>query len=233
MKKTETRMTRGVLGLNFDLVDQLSFYGSYHANPWNQLIHFFFVPLILWSVGVWSWYIPFQITTPISDHVETVIMDHSALVESILPSSISLRMITESLEHVLVLNGAFILISIYVVLYIAMDPLTGSLWTLLVGIPLWATANAFGACVENAWMWALGTHVLGWFMQIFFGHKLAEKRKPALMDSFIQSLLLAPLFVFYEPLFALGYRPKLFKEIQKRVGANIRKWKAEMESKSS
>ncbi len=33
--------------------DQLTFYGSYHANPWNQLIHFIFVPTILWTVLVW------------------------------------------------------------------------------------------------------------------------------------------------------------------------------------
>lgn len=29
---------------------------SYHRNKWNQLIHFFFVPLILWTVAVWACY---------------------------------------------------------------------------------------------------------------------------------------------------------------------------------
>ncbi len=29
---------------------------SYHNNRWNQLLHFFFVPLILWSVAVWGCY---------------------------------------------------------------------------------------------------------------------------------------------------------------------------------
>lgn len=32
---------------------QLSFYGFYHQKGGNQLIHFFFVPAILWSVDVW------------------------------------------------------------------------------------------------------------------------------------------------------------------------------------
>ena len=34
------------------LRDELVFYGQYHNNKWNQLIHFFFVPLILWSAHV-------------------------------------------------------------------------------------------------------------------------------------------------------------------------------------
>ena len=35
---------------------QLGFYGSYHSKKGNQLIHFFFVPLIVWSVLVWLAY---------------------------------------------------------------------------------------------------------------------------------------------------------------------------------
>lgn len=38
-------------------------------------------------------------------------------------------------------------------------------------------------------------------------------RKPALMDSFVQSLVLAPLFVWFELLFPLGYKPKLRKKV--------------------
>ena len=45
-----------MLGFSFDLLDQLTFYGSYHRNRWNQLIHFVFVPVILWSVAVWACY---------------------------------------------------------------------------------------------------------------------------------------------------------------------------------
>ena len=44
------------MGLNLSLVDQLAFYGAYHNNKWNQLIHFFFVPSILWTVLVWLAY---------------------------------------------------------------------------------------------------------------------------------------------------------------------------------
>lgn len=40
-------------GFNLDLLDQLSFYGSYHRHPMNKLIHLVCVPGIAWSVLVW------------------------------------------------------------------------------------------------------------------------------------------------------------------------------------
>ncbi len=40
--------------------------------------------------------------------------------------------------------------------------------------------------VPLAWAWALGLHVLSWIAQVYLGHTLAEKRKPALLDSFVQ-----------------------------------------------
>ena len=48
-----------VLGLNFDLLDQLSFYGAYHRHPVNKAIHLVFVPCIIWSALVWmAGYVP-------------------------------------------------------------------------------------------------------------------------------------------------------------------------------
>ena len=38
--------------------EELGFYGSYHQNPWNQLIHFVFIPTIWWSICVFMCYIP-------------------------------------------------------------------------------------------------------------------------------------------------------------------------------
>lgn len=61
---------------------------------------------------------------------------------------------------------------------------------------------------------------------MYFGHGLAERRKPALVDSFFQSLVLAPLFVWFELLFLLGYRPGLRDEVQRRVEAGIASWKS-------
>lgn len=46
----------GILGFNLNFYDQLSFYGAYHHNKWNQLVHFVFVPAIFWSASVWLSY---------------------------------------------------------------------------------------------------------------------------------------------------------------------------------
>lgn len=46
----------GGLGFNLNFYDQLSFYGAYHHNKWNQLVHFVFVPAIFWSASVWLSY---------------------------------------------------------------------------------------------------------------------------------------------------------------------------------
>lgn len=41
------------------------------------------------------------------------------------------------------------------------------------------------------------------------------------MAALLQSLVLAPLFVWFELLFLLGYRPQLYAQLQQRVEANI------------
>ena len=45
---------------------------------------------------------------------------------------------------------------------------------------------------------ALVVHVASWFAQVVVGHALIEKRRPALLDSLLPSLLLAPFFVVLE-----------------------------------
>jgi uncharacterized membrane protein YGL010W len=74
---------------------------------------------------------------------------------------------------------------------------TGGL--LLLAMNLWAHAfvQSYGLL---AWQPALAVHILSWYMQIHPGHGVFEGRKPALMDSFVQSLVTAPLFVWFEVL---------------------------------
>ena len=199
--------------LNLSLNEQLAFYGAYHANRMNQvrpekfkatptrsshalpcdastlqLIHFVFVPIILFSVAVWLAYTPaFLLTLPV----------------------------LAGQPHEVALNGGFFLILVpYSLFYILLDPFAGTSWSACVGLPVWLGANALRqAHPADAWLWAIYAHVFGWFMQIVPGHTYFERRKPSLMDSFVQSLLLAPLFVWFELLFALGYRPGLHAEV--------------------
>lgn len=75
-----------------------------------------------------------------------------------------------------------------------------------------------------AWAWALGLEVLSWYMQIHPGHLIFEKRRPALVDSVVQAFVTAPLFVWLDVLFMLGYRPELKAAVKAQVSeANLRK----------
>lgn len=58
----------------------------------------------------------------------------------------------------------------------------------------------------------------------FVGHGAFEKRAPALLDSLVQAIVLAPFFVFMEVLFIFGYRPELQKRIDVAVEKEIAKF---------
>lgn len=191
-----------MLGLNFDLLEQLTFYGSYHNNRWNQLIHFIFVPAIVWSLAVGLAYTGPLLSVP--SHVLPLL----ASLPTWLSGSVQL-------------NAAFLVAAAYSLYYLRLEPAAGLSWSACVGLPLWLSATLFQQQVAQAWKWALLVHVLSWYMQIHPGHAILEKRKPALLDSLVQALTLAPLFVWFELLFLLGYRPQLYKQLQQRVASNI------------
>jgi uncharacterized membrane protein YGL010W len=69
---------------------------------------------------------------------------------------------------------------------------------------------------------ALGVHVVSWILQ-FVGHGKYEGRKPALLDNLVQALFLAPLFVWYEVLFKLGFYPQLKKDVEAAIEVEVAK----------
>jgi uncharacterized membrane protein YGL010W len=69
---------------------------------------------------------------------------------------------------------------------------------------------------------ALGVHIFSWIIQ-FVGHGVFERRAPALFDNLVQAIFLAPLFVWLEILFKLGYRPELRARVDKAVEAKLAK----------
>ncbi|EFJ51084.1 hypothetical protein VOLCADRAFT_57524 [Volvox carteri f. nagariensis] len=188
-------------GLSLDLPEQLAFYGSYHNHPLNQLIHFFCVPAILWSCFVWL-----SAAGPLLP------------VPALAPPTWLGPAWAAALQPT---NPAFLLVAAYSAFYLALDLFAGTTWALVVGLPLAWTATAFTAAIPRAWAWALSVHVLGWYMQIHPGHAVLERRKPALMDSLVQAFALAPLFVWFEALFLLGYRPALREQLKRRVAQLI------------
>jgi uncharacterized membrane protein YGL010W len=66
----------------------------------------------------------------------------------------------------------------------------------------------------------IAVHVACWLLQ-FIGHGLFERRAPALLDNPLQAIHAAVFFVWLEVLFALGYKPKLEKELMALVDAEV------------
>jgi uncharacterized membrane protein YGL010W len=115
---------------------------------------------------------------------------------------------TVTLAHALFLGG--------LAYYFLLDALMGLLMTLLVGALWWGAILIVGS---QTWPTALGigvgVFVVGWALQ-FWGHKF-EGRKPAFVDD-LNQLMIGPLFVTTEVLFALGLRRQLKRELEAKVG---------------
>jgi len=68
----------------------------------------------------------------------------------------------------------------------------------------------------STWLsWSIGLFVVGWIFQSI-GH-IWEGKKPAFLDD-VMGLIIGPLFVATELVFALGGRTALLAEIESRVG---------------
>lgn len=181
-----------------DLPEQLAFYGSYHRQWQNKVIHIIFVPLIWWSAVV-----AVCLVAPAPKDAKW----------SLVPVS-----------------GGAVVWLMYAAYYVVLDPVAGTVACVFY-LCLYFLAERFAAAgcgpIEGTRAIALAAaaaHVLGWVMQIGPGHAYYEKRKPALLDSFAQSLLLAPLFVLMEVMFAAGYRPKLQEDVEKRIARRVAAW---------
>lgn len=104
--------------------------------------------------------------------------------------------------------------------YLRLDLRLGLLMAVLLGLGLWA-AHALAALPQGAWLaWGIGLFVVGWLFQ-FVGH-VWEGCKPAFVDDIV-GLLIGPLFIAAEAVFALGGRPALQQAIAVRAGSVSRR----------
>ncbi|KAF8665822.1 hypothetical protein AX16_000265 [Volvariella volvacea WC 439] len=176
-----------------DVDTQLTFYGAYHSNKINVLIHIICVPLIHWSFQV----LAAPLATPsIFPKIHYEINEYLAFDLNI-PTIIT----------ILFLSYYFLLEPVAAFLYVPQLTLSN----------LTATAFAHG---QGHLAYAAYLHAFCWIAQ-FLGHGLAEKRAPALLDNLIGALVLAPFFVHLEILYKVGYRPEMHKRIQNSIGKEI------------
>jgi len=116
---------------------------------------------------------------------------------------------------------------IYVVTYVAMDPVAGgAAAALMLALHGW-TAGLMAAAQPvfdlPLWQAVLAFHVTMWVVQ-FIGHGVFEGRAPALLDSLDQALVTAPLFVVLEIFFFFGYRKVFYQECMVEVKKEIEKF---------
>ena len=91
--------------------------------------------------------------------------------------------------------------------------------TVAVNALLMALATPFAQAPTAVWLSVgVGSFVVGWIIQ-FVGHYY-EGRKPAFVDDLV-GLLVGPMFVVGELLFALGWGKDMLASIESRVGPTL------------
>lgn len=182
--------------MSLDLEKQLCFYGAYHHNPTNIVIHMTCVPLIL-AAGL--------------------LLATSSPTLIPLPSWLTIPNLPLNLGTLAAIG--------YSGFYILLEPVAGSM-LLPVIIGWTAYANYLMANYSSsATTYGIAVNIVAWIAQ-FVGHGKFEGRAPALLDNLVQALVLAPFFVFMEFLFKCGYRPELQKRVSEAVEKEIKKVKA-------
>ncbi|XVE54773.1 hypothetical protein DITRI_Ditri03aG0108500 [Diplodiscus trichospermus] len=196
----------------FDLENHFAFYGAYHSNPINILIHTLFVWPIFFTALLLFCFTP-------------TIYDLSQA--GILPSEFN---------PVLVLNYGFFISLLHAIFYVILDKKAGSLAAFLC-MACWVVASFLAAKLgySVAWKYVLAVQLFCWTGQ-FLGHGVFEKRAPALLDNLVQALLMAPFFVLLEVLqsfFRYEPYPGFKASVKAKIDAEIKEWQDKKQKKVS
>ena len=215
-------------------------YGAYHHNPVNVAIHVCCVPLILFSA-----FLLVRIDTfhqlcrpdPISRtpcRVRRTKLTNPGTAPSLAPQATNSGTIIPLPSWLTVpyleLNLGTIGALIWGGLYVLLEPVAGTLLAVLcvAGTGYLNSVRLADPSLTNTV--AVAVHVVSWLAQ-FVGHGAFEGRAPALLDNLLQAIFLAPLFVWLEILFRFGYRQELQARVEKKVQAELAKFRAESEKK--
>ena len=112
------------------------------------------------------------------------------------------------------LTGAMLFAGIVVAYYFVLDVPLALAMLVTTGLLVWAGDAIAQLGYKAGTVWFLILFVGGWALQLL-GH-VYEGRKPALVDNLFQ-IFVAPVFLAAEVFFALGYKPKLHAEVQRRA----------------
>jgi len=197
-----------------DAKEALSFYGVTHSAPGNQLIHFIFVPMLVWTLLLALAHLPV--------------------------SSRTIHVPGAPRHEITYATYWLILLPIF---YIHLDKVAGVLYSVfLYGLYVSAVRvhahdqkRRFSGEMCPSATYALGKyltpwlgtgyilqwlpvlHAFGWWVQIVIGHLHVEGNRPAATSSFGGAIVVSPLFAFYEGLWYMGINTALQNEIFEEV----------------
>lgn len=114
-----------------------------------------------------------------------------------------------------VLTPAMVLLALAALWYLSRHLVLGAATVCACALLFWIGHSLAQPSVAAGLGWGAGLFVAGWSIQ-FLGHYY-EGRKPAFVDDLV-GLLVGPMFVAAEALFALGWNPALQREIIRRAG---------------
>lgn len=189
---------------------QLAFYAGYHRHPVNVAIHIVCIPAILWSALLLFAHLPIP----------------DAISRAILPSGSNVVRLGKHLAFQP--NVGLVLNALYCAYYIALEPIAGLLYLPVAALNQ-LTTTSLATTPAHTHPYGLSAPAIAGLVQVvswaaqFAGHGFAEGRAPALLDSLLQALVLAPFFSHLEILFLLfNYNPKLQADVKSRVEAELK-----------
>jgi uncharacterized membrane protein YGL010W len=112
------------------------------------------------------------------------------------------------------ITAAMVVAAALLVYYVLLDVPLGLVMVPLFGLALFVAQKIADLGTAQGWIWFGILFVGGWILQLV-GH-VFEGRKPALADNLFQALM-APIFLAAEVFFALGYKPQLHANVQRRA----------------
>ena len=188
----------------------LAFYGVYHRYGWNQVVHFFGVPGIIWSLLIFMVHVPIPI---VGDHHSLNYANCLAICYNLYYLSIDpfgavlyapvIHAMYASAEHLRQKDQAKAAGESKVS---GNTSINNNNNTTNPSVPWYGTGKAlrFGLLV----------HVFCWYIQIHLGHEIIEGAKPAVLQGLGGALSVAPLFAYYEGLWYLGINKELQESTQ-------------------
>ena len=111
-------------------------------------------------------------------------------------------------------SATLVVTALLMLYYLVLDIPLGLASCAIFALMLWGAEPLAQAPFMASLGWFLLLFVGGWALQLW-GH-VYEGRKPALADNLFQ-VFVAPIFLAAEVFFALGYKPRLHQEVQRRA----------------